>query len=245
MELIFQEIADLVDLRSRLYELFAANCNQSVTNTWQAVNIINKPPQKRIELQELLLPDLPWAENHFAERVSGVAENPQPSELYWKYGDGSNNKFREGEIHSHTYSERFWPNSAKPGVKGIRYGYGDLNDVVNRLGLDPTTRQAVLPVYFPEDTLNNSVRKPCSLFYHFLPYEDQLELYYAIRSCDLYRHFINDLYLAIRLQQWVIDRIYKTQNVIFYPGKLHMAIGSLHLFRADKHHIPELHSRLD
>jgi hypothetical protein len=34
--------------------------------------------------------------------------------------------------------------------RGIYFPYGDLNDVVEELLRDPTTRQAILPVFFPE-----------------------------------------------------------------------------------------------
>src|SRR5690606_6346025 len=121
---------------------------------------------------------------------------------------------------SHTYPERFWPKWAGVedyGMKlrdftheGIRFLYGDYNDLIEVIKKDPTTRQAYLPIWFPED-LNaaiNGQRVPCTLGYHFIIRRGYLHINYFIRSCDIIRHFKNDIYLACRL---VYDVIKKTK----------------------------------
>jgi hypothetical protein len=69
--------------------------------------------------------------------------------------------------------ERYWPKyinwaqdeEPQDAMFGIRYNYGDLNDVVDLLARSPATRQAVLPVWFPEDTgAVHGERVPCSHF---------------------------------------------------------------------------------
>ncbi len=35
--------------------------------------------------------------------------------------------------------------------RGIRYRYADLHDVIDTLNKDPLTRQAYIPIWFPED----------------------------------------------------------------------------------------------
>ena len=188
-------------------------------------------------LQRQVQPNLPWAEEHFGERVSGIPYNPPPSHVRWPFAQRGN------EVHisdlatfSHTYPERFWPKNAgrfgvhhEMGPQGIRYRYGDLDDVVNLLQNSPYTRQAYLPVWFPEDTgAHHGERVPCTLGYHFLYRGDNLSCRYFIRSCDFLRHFRDDVYLASRLTQWIANEVGTA------PGKLMMVIGSLHIFDGEQ-----------
>lgn len=181
-------------------------------------------------------PDLPWADEHFAERVQGFPTNPDPSEERWPHAMGSNGIFKDekGQF-SHTYSERYWPQ----GLNGQRSSYGDLLDVVKMLLADPLTRQAYLPVWWPEDTGGDmKVRKPCSIGYQFIMRDGQLNVIYQIRSCDFSRHFRNDIYFTVRLTQWVLDALKEAwtddnrwDQVTL--GTFTMHVGSLHLFRND------------
>lgn len=253
-------IHGLDDVASQVYQLFSSYSTLNRATKWQGVDLSNKPYNKMHDvhgvnlkitcfnwsdlnpdkLASSIVADMPWAEEHFQERINGRPMNPQPSESRWPYGDGSNAKFKEGDIHSHTYSERFWPNNVYGrSLTGIRYAYGDLMDVISSLIADPGSRQAVLPIWFPEDTLSNGVRKPCSLFYHFLPQGDRLSLHYSIRSCDLYRHFKNDVYFALRLLQFVVKQL-AAAGLHFKPSYFMMNIGSLHLFDADRCKVPQL-----
>ena len=188
-------------------------------------------------LQQQVKPNLPWAEEHFAERVSGIPYNPPPSHVNWPFAQKSNDEHRKAEKFSHTYPERFWPRFTKQVVDqtgmrdhlGIRYRYGDLDDVVNLLQKSPYTRQAYLPVWFPEDTgAHHGERVPCTLGYHFLHRGDNLSCRYFIRSCDFLRHFRDDVYLAARLTQWIANEVGTA------PGKLVMVIGSLHIFDGEQ-----------
>lgn len=184
------------------------------------------------QLQEQIKPNLPWAEDHFLERVGGVPLNPGEQWAKWPWGNSANT-FRSELVpqgdgttqpgFSHTYMERFWPKFAgmRPGSdgsessprppdelephRGIRYGYGDLSDVVEHLRKHPDSRQAFLPIWFPEDTGKADVRVPCTLGYHFIQRNGFLHLTYYIRSCDAYRHFRDDVYLAIRLGQHLLS----------------------------------------
>lgn len=211
-------------------------------------------PHNQEALANFLNPNLPWAEDHFQERVGGDPLNPPPSEAYWPFAQAGNAAHKDGgydergrEVFSHTYPERFWPKQAggTEGLelrsvrgmpdrerpvgpdthvvkeyfprKGIRYRYGDLADVVKLLHRSPKTRQAFLPVWFPEDTGNvNAVRVPCTLGYLFQfrppnPMDrsatGEFHVTYLIRSCDFLRHWTDDCYMAMRLAQWVLERL--------------------------------------
>lgn len=226
---------------------------QAHTIELQDVHIAIPISESVEELKQAVDPTLPWAEDHFQERVSGIPHNPPPSASYWNKNTAAVDAHRTvnegGEMkYSHTYPERFWPKYAGPHWKegaheayyewaaqhhpGIRFQYGDLNDVVSLLAKSPYTRQAYLPVWFPEDTgAVHGERVPCTLGYHFLLRGGRLNVYYFIRSCDFIRHFKNDVYLAARLCQWVCKKAY---GVDVKPGNLIMQISSLHIFEAER-----------
>ena len=149
---------------------------------------------------------------------------------------------------THTYMERYWPKHAAPEVHskkayplfGIRYYWGDLADVINLLNKEPYTRQAYLPIWFPEDTgVLHGGRVPCSLGYHFIMRNNKLNIHYTIRACDFIRHFRNDIYLTCRLAQWVLhklmgDTLEHTLWDNVSPGLITMDIISLHVFDQEK-----------
>jgi Thymidylate synthase len=206
--------------------------------------------------QEVLKPNLPWAEDHFQERVSGDPLNPPPSHLYWPFATKSNAEHRDMlGLFSHTYPERFWPKFAGDNshewvdirgddhkiktidiahpLHGIRFDYGDLGDVVKLLMKNPRTRQAYLPVWFPEDTYaaTQGERVPCSMGYHFIYNAERggLDCVYSLRSCDLVRFYRDDMYMAGRLLQWVG---YMANQKI---ADLVVHIDNLHAFPGDEH----------
>lgn len=200
---------------------------------------------------------LPWAEDHFQERVSGKPLNPAPSEAWWPFAskkEGTNVAHKsEGEAFSHTYPERMWPKRANIGNSshlpggsgilghqaldhlGIRFAYGDLDDVVTQLSNSQFTRQAYLPIWFPEDTgAVHGKRVPCTLGYHFIIRDGRLDISYFMRSTDLLRHFQDDVYMAMRLAQWVVDELREERpNTPLRVGKLIFHTANLHIFEPD------------
>lgn len=222
------------------------------------------PHQSR--LIDSIEPSWPWCENHFQERVSRDPSNPGHEYKNWPWWRGQFDvtnaivpDWQENHAHigtehkfTHTYQERFWPriagdlqHSASDNL-GIRYRFGDLDDVVDLLVREPYTRQAYLPIFFPEDTgAVHGGRIPCSLGYHFLLRANRLHCWYDIRSCDAVRHFRDDLYLACRLTEWVVQQLqdrdlegredarYIWGDVI--PGRLYFTAHSFHVHIGDYH----------
>lgn len=264
--------------------------SQYETATWQAVKTnlethalhhisFSAPiPLYIPELIQQTSPNLPWAEDHFKERISGIPLNPGNEYLNWPYYPKQDNHIRnEGgwgdKLFTHTYMERFWPKYAgmfspipSPTIeseweelkingiinKGIRYNYGDLNSIVDLLKKDPNTRQAFLPIWFPEDTgAVHGGRVPCTLGYLFNLVDNKLDITYYIRSCDFIRHFKDDIYLACRLVQWLLNKLgsnavipksetYKNIPPTYpfwdtiIPGNIIMHISNLHIFTREK-----------
>lgn len=204
-------------------------------------------PETRDEAAKITGANLPWAEDHFQERVSGKPLNPPPSNAWWPFNVEGNALHKADEKFSHTYPERYWPKfagesrmhygSGQPVSHfGVRYEYGDLQDVVNQLVRSPYTRQAYLPVWFPEDTGSvENQRVPCTLGYQFLVRNGEMNIIYSMRSCDFLRHLPDDIYMTIRLAQWVRVKMYEVGGgSLLGMGKLHFHAGSLHIFEADR-----------
>lgn len=210
------------------------------------------------DLRKEIQPNLPWADDHFGERVGGEPTNPGEQFKNWPWWQGQEKfTFAGGaEVYdrgtekfqfSHTYQERFWPKEASAEhrswgtnpIHGIRYDYGDLNDLVDLLKRHPDTRQAYLPIFFPEDTgAAHGGRVPCTLGYHFLRRNDELHMWYVIRSCDVVRHLRDDVYLATRLQMWVLQQLMGLDEETWHyvrPGDFHFKCFSLHVHQGDLH----------
>jgi hypothetical protein len=266
-------------IKATKFEIYT-NSELVAPATWQSVDVTAKPEMVTHEVQwwgfkvdvhqyfdgterprqggtmiPEIAPNLPWADDHFEERVCGYPLNPGTQWAKWPYAHSANTFRDEFGMFNHTYAERYWPKyadqlgateSGKQAAdvmrdhmdflkthKGIRYNYGDLQDVVNQLVKDPASRQAVLPVFFPEDTgAVHGERVPCSIFYQFMVRNGRLDIFYYLRSCDFVRHFRDDIYLTLRLQLWMIDRL-KENGIAVAPGLFLMQIGSLHIFRND------------
>lgn len=249
------------------------------TGHWQSLSDV--PQTKTIELSDVtfqygipteqihLLADTkasdPWAELQFQERINEVPVNPGDTYHLWPYYRGNVEKHKEQGLFSHTYAERFWPRF-KPSThegdtgyerRGIRYRYGDLSDVVKLLAAHPHTRQAYLPIFHPEDTgAHHGERIPCSLGYHFMLRRQRLNVVYPIRSCDILRHFRDDVYMACRLAQWVLEQLvprtgpndardFKADHpwAKVVPGALTMHCFSLHAFEPEREMIKRMAQR--
>jgi len=245
------------------------NTGQEIkSHKWQAQDLVNpmfetikvylgpaEMPNIPGELEKLTKANLPWAEDHFQERISGMPSNPGEQYKNWPYWHGQK-EMMAGEYFSHTYQERFWPKHANnlpghvpeyPGVTkflgtkvntGIRYALGDLEDVIQLLISDPHTRQAYLPIFFPEDTgAAHKQRVPCTLGYLFQYRNGLLHMTYYIRSCDYIRHFRDDIYMAVRLAQYIKNRLYIADPTGEFSdialGAFDMHIGSLHVFKGE------------
>jgi hypothetical protein len=258
MGMLFSSPLDAILYCSHMLRHFG---KRVVTEKWQGINqntemweVYNthlqfNMPQTVQQMQKETRCDLPWAEDHFNERMSRVPLNPGEQYKNWpSYTNKAWNdkNFRNvDEKFTHTYMERYWPKSAggKTFLSGIRYPYGDIDDVVALLYKEPYTRQAYIPVWFPEDTgVRHGGRVPCTIGYHIMIRDNKLHLHYLIRACDYIRHFKNDIYLTMRLAHWILWELkhrepYKTAkgpdddfwaNITL--GEMTMDIINLHVF---------------
>lgn len=232
--------------------------------TWELMNYTFTQPLIFGEDLELwrqdIQPNLPWADDHFEERVCGAPINPGVEWANWPWGTSAD-KFRdENGMFNHNYMERYWSRRAgvvetptksaeewyieaqghpQGGNFGIRNNYGDLNDLVGQLVKNPLSRQEWFPIFHPEDVGEViGGRKPCSLGYQFWVRGGKLHVYYPLRSCDFFHHMQDDIYLTLRLLLWVLNECRKRDFTAGYwyeimPGTFTMHCTSLHVFAND------------
>lgn len=254
-------------VEKKISEIFTKKVH---TEKWQGMEISKKPEFETYELfnhsfsfpmEDWSMASLarktgcsfPWAENHFLERVSGKPLNPGNEWENWPYSKSADTHRNSLGQFTHTYMERYWPRKANgeytfsAGTNhGVRFEYGDLDSVVSLLSDQPQTRQAYLPVWFPEDTgVLHGGRVPCTLGYHFLMRDGYLHINYYIRSCDVIRHFRDDVYLTVRLAQWVLERLkaksesWQDVSLGFYTQhttSFHCFVNDYQILRR-KHHV--------
>jgi len=251
-------ILEAPNVKTERWQGVAAN-----TDTREIRNACFTVPLQGIEdlehWRQDIRPNLPWADDHFAERVGGEPINPGVEWANWPYAQRAD-KFRTQGRFNHNYMERLWPKFARrtpdgklpKGIRGkgrmyperdprplfgIGHHYGDLEDLVEYLAKEPHTRQAWIPLFFPEDTgFGDGGRKPCTLGYQVIVRDGLANMWYPLRSCDLLRHWRDDCYLAVRLLIWIVEQC-REINPAFWSsvrlGDYSMHCTSLHVFESD------------
>lgn len=163
-----------------------------------------------------------WAEAEFLERIGypeafGLdSERRQPSNpglAYLKRKEVWEEFLVDGKF-AYSYSERmFW----------------QIDPIIDELQKNPATRQAIIRIHdnFIDLKKLGKDRLPCSLQYHFMIRDNELDIIYTMRSSDFVTHFCNDIYLAIKLQEYIASQINR------FTGKFIFFCSSLHIYRKD------------
>jgi thymidylate synthase len=157
----------------------------------------------------------PWADAEFEERIN-PAGNINPGEA-WKLREDVWTEYLHNGKMAYTYNERIMFNN-------------QLNKIIKRLKEDRDSRQLWLSIWNPAidpDKLGGVSRVPCSLGYNFQFRDGKLNMHYVMRSCDFNTHFINDVYLAIKLLEYV------AKECGMEVGSFTHTMFSLHVYRKD------------
>lgn len=160
-------------------------------------------------------PVQPWATAEWADRVWGIEDKPANPGSSWKYRPEiwaplleSNGKF------SYTYSERLY--------------VANVPKVIEALKENPASRQCYIPIWNPHDAGALGHRRvPCSLGYHVMIRNGKLLMTYTMRSSDFHTHWDNDVWLALKLQEYIADFL----NIP--TGDFTHILNSLHTYKAN------------
>lgn len=157
----------------------------------------------------------PWADAEFKERVNPSGDiNPGEA---WKLREEIWSEYMHDGKMAYSYNERLFRND-------------QLNKIIERLNNDLDSRQLWISIWDPNedvDKLGGVSRVPCSLGYNFQYRDGKLNIHYIMRSCDFSTHFVNDVYLAVRLLEYVAKR------TGLEVGSITHTMFSLHVYRKD------------
>lgn len=163
------------------------------------------PSTKLLEITEI---PIAWAEKEFQERISKKPVNPGEAWKEWR--TFWEPKLVKGKF-DYTYSERYSP---------------QLDALITKLKTNPTTRRAILQIYYPSD-IHAHGRVPCTVMSQFAIRNNKLHAIYYLRSSDAVNLLPADLYHYTKLQHWI------SSQVQIQIGIFGLIIGSLHIYYND------------
>ena len=196
--------------------------------------------------------DKAWAEAEFAERIKGEINPGSAYKLRPEMWEEFLVQDGEGlPRFDYSYGERI--------NQGVTYKGGIhklIEAIAIQLAEDPDTRKAILPIYgtytrynhdekgrpnsytFERDIdfMDGAHRIPCSMYFDFLLRNGKLNICYHQRSSDFVQHFGNDVYLAWKLMEYMVElinRYKKSDEDAVEVGYLYHTIDSLHAYKKD------------
>lgn len=152
-----------------------------------------------------------WAEKEFEERISCTKVNP--GEAY-KLRSVWEEFMHDGKF-AYSYPERI---------------NDQIERVIDCLSETPSSRNAIVSFWDPEIDkyrIGGKQRVPCSMYYQFLIRDGKLNMIYNIRSNDLMQHWCWDVFLAIKVQEYISEKL------DLPIGWFTQQIGSLHGYQKD------------
>lgn len=148
-----------------------------------------------------------WVNAEFKERIGGEKLNPGEA---WKIREDVWKEFLHDGKFSYSYPERI-------GLK--------VEKVINELKKHPSSRQAIINIWNDTDIDKlGKERVPCSIFYQVIQRGGKLHMVYVIRSNDLYEHWCYDVWIAIKLQEYI------AKATGFKMGMFYQFVTSLHAY---------------
>jgi thymidylate synthase len=196
------------------------------TQTMQDRNIAGDPDFATIELTnyvytvtdarfEDLRPVQPWADADWLERRSGIEGSPVNPGNAWTLRRSMWEPFLHDGQFSYTYSGQF-------------DRCDQVKNVIQRLIEDRGSRQLYVAMWEPRHSRwLGYQRVPCSLGWHFMYRGDALNVTYFMRSCDFASHFQNDVFMSMKLQEYIANAAGVKR------GHFAQFISSLHVYQKD------------
>jgi thymidylate synthase len=192
----------------------------------EVFTILN-PLKRAVEAYNLVYKDrdeemMNWVHAEFQERINPSLIDGNPGEAWKLRADLWTPLMVNGRF-EYTYNERIWFNN-------------QLGRIISNLAKDLHSRRQVLQIYQIDKDQSigeETGRVPCSIDYSFLIRNGELQTFYHMRSCDFYSHFVNDMYLAGLLSEYMVEQINLMipHDVAIKSGKLTVLINSLHAYR--------------
>lgn len=102
--------------------------------------------------------------------------------------------------------------------------FNQYDQVLQRLKVKPTTRQAVIQLFGAHDTADSYKDIPCTLSWQFMIRNERLNMYVNMRSNDAYKGLPHDIFVFTMLQEII------SIELGVEVGQYHHYVGSLHVY---------------
>lgn len=159
-------------------------------------------------------------------------------ELVWYFsGDNSTEFIRHfGSMWERISDDGLTNNSAYGYVLMKKFGFNQIEKIIELLKKDPTSRRAILNINSANEQVIETKDEPCTLSLQFLLRDGRLHLIGVMRSNDLWFGFPYDIAFFTELQKYIARRLGVA------PGKYTHFVGSLHIYQRN---LTEIVSSLD
>lgn len=121
-------------------------------------------------------------------------------------------------------------NSAYGYISQIKFGFNQIDTIVNLLKHDKFTRRAVININFANPNVETTKDEPCTICYHFI-FREKLELHVYMRSNDIWYGLPYDVPLNLEILKEVSKR------TGLPAGNYYHTTTSMHAYMKD---VPEI-----
>ena len=115
-----------------------------------------------------------------------------------------------------------------PRLFNFRGKLNQIKNIINLLKEKNTSRKAVIQLFDAEDLIGSHKEIPCTCTLQFFIREEKLHMFTSMRSNDAYKGLPHDVFAFTMIQEII------ARSLDVDIGEYHHAVGSLHLYEADK-----------
>lgn len=168
--------------------------------------------------------------------VRGLSPSYLFGELLW-YFNGDNS------LDFISKFSKFWNNISDDGetcnsaygyLMQLRYGFNQIEKVIEILESDPESRRAKININVPNPKVKETLDEPCTMSIHYMIRRNKLECTVVMRSNDIWFGFPYDVAFFTELQKYIAKRL-----GVEYGWYTHFAV-SLHMYDRDAEKIAEI-----
>ena len=152
------------------------------------------------------------------------------AEWLWYFTGRNDVKFISefGKIWKEMSDDGVTNNSAYGYIMKEKFGFNQIETIINLLTADPLSRRAVININTPNKRVKTTKDEPCTIALQFLIRDNKLNCTGIMRSNDIYLGFPYDVAFFTELQKYVADRL----NI--KCGSYTHFVVSMHLY--DRHY---------
>lgn len=162
--------------------------------------------------------------------VRGISPSYLFGEWLWYFTGRNDVKFISafGKIWEQMSDDGVTNNSAYGYIMQKKFGFDQVEKVIQLLTVDPSSRRAVININTPNPRMIDTKDEPCTIALQFLIRNGKLHCTTMMRSNDVWLGFPYDVAFFTELQKYIADRL-----EVGYGSYTHFVV-SLHLY--DRHY---------